>query len=46
MCTSGIMYEPEEEEEVEIAPEVKERVCGYSGLLSVREYQLIQKDDD
>lgn len=46
MCTSGIMYEPEEEEEVEVAPEVKERVCNYSGLLSVREYQLIQKDDE
>ena len=46
MCTSGIMYEPEEEEEVEVAEEVKERVCNYSGLLSVREYQLIQKDDE
>ena len=46
MCTSGIMYEPEEEEEVEVAPEVKERVCNYSGLLSVKEYQLISDNDD
>ena len=47
MCTSGIMYEQEEDDEqVEPAQEVNERVCNYSGLLSVREYQLIQKDDD
>jgi hypothetical protein len=39
------MYE-QEEEEVEVAEEVKERVCNYSGLLSVREYQLISDDDD
>lgn len=45
MCTSGIMYE-QEEVEVEVAEEVKERVCNYSGLLSVREYQLISDDDD
>ena len=51
MCTSGIMYEPEEleadpndlpnieveTEQVEVADEVKERVCNYSGLLSVKE---------
>jgi hypothetical protein len=47
MCTSGIMYEPEEDDEqVEVADEVKERVCNYSGLLSVREYQLISDNDD
>jgi len=47
MCTSGIMYEPEEDDEqVEVADEVKERVCNYSGLLSVKEYQLISDDDD
>jgi len=47
MCTSGIMYEPEEDDEqVEVAEEVKERVCNYSGLLSVKEYQLISDDDD
>ena len=47
MCTSGIMYEPEEDDEqVEVAEEVKERVCNYSGLLSVKEYQLISADDD
>jgi hypothetical protein len=47
MCTSGIMYEPEEDDEqVEVAEEVKERVCNYSGLLSVREYQLISDNDD
>jgi hypothetical protein len=47
MCTSGIMYEPEEDDEqVEVAEEVKERVCNYSGLLSVREYQLISDNYD
>ena len=47
MCTSGIMYEPEEDDEqVEVADEVKERVCNYSGLLSVKEYQLISDNDD
>jgi len=47
VCTSGIMYEPEEDDEqVEVADEVKERVCNYSGLLSVKEYQLISDDDD
>jgi len=47
MCTSGIMYEPEEaDEQVEVADEVKERVCNYSGLLSVKEYQLISDNDD
>ena len=47
MCTSGIMYEPEEDDEqVEVAEEVKERVCNYSGLLSVKEYQLISDNDD
>lgn len=41
MCTSGIMYLEEDQEE-EIAEEVKDRVCEYSGLLSVREYELIE----
>jgi hypothetical protein len=41
------MYEPEEDDEqVEVAAEVKERVCNYSGLLSVKEYQLISDNDD
>lgn len=47
MCTSGIMYEPEEDDEqVEVADEVKERVCNYSGLLSVKEYQLISDNNE
>jgi len=47
MCTSGIMYELEEDgEQVEVADEVTERVCNYSGLLSVKEYQLISDNDD
>ena len=47
MCTSGIMYEPEEDDEqVEVAEEVKERVCNYSGLLSVKEYQLISDNNE
>ena len=41
MCTSGIMYLKEDQEE-EIAEEVKDRVCEYSGLLSVREYEFIE----
>jgi len=41
MCTSGVMY-LEEDQETEIAEEVKDRVCEYSGLLSVREYELIE----
>jgi hypothetical protein len=40
------MYVPEEEEEVEVAEEVKERVCHYSGLLSVKEYHLTSDNDD
>ena len=44
MCTSGIMYF-EEEEETEIAEEVKERVCEYSGLLSIKEYEYINEED-
>ena len=44
MCTSGIMYLEEVQEE-EIAEEVKDRVCEYSGLLSVREYELINEED-
>lgn len=45
MCTSGIMYMEEEEVE-EIADEVIERVCSYSGLLSVSEYQLIDHQEE
>lgn len=44
MCTSGVMYLEEDQEE-EIAEEVKDRVCEYSGLLSVREYELINEED-
>jgi hypothetical protein len=41
------MYEPEEDDEqVEVAEEVKERVCNYSGLLSVKEYQLIYDNNE
>jgi len=39
MCTSGIMYVEEDEYE-----KPDERVCEYSGLLSVEQYQYI--DDD
>lgn len=44
MCTSGIMYLEEEKEE-EIADEVYERVCNYSGLLNIREYELIGEEE-
>jgi len=41
MCTSGIMYVEEDEYET---PE--ERVCEYSGLLSVEQYQYFENDSE
>ena len=41
MCTSGIMYVEEDEYET-----AEERVCEYSGLLSVEQYQYIEEEND
>lgn len=41
MCTSGIMYLDEEEYET-----AEDRVCEYSGLLSVEQYQYLDDDSE
>ena len=41
MCTSGVMYLDEEE----YWEEIEERVCEYSGLLSVEQYQWIEDEN-
>ena len=33
------------DELIDMAGDLKERTCGYSGLLSVREYQNLNEDD-